>query len=102
MKHILVLNSGSSSVKFTVYQIKNNKIDKQILDGGVDKQGVHTVLSYKLKNKNNKINYSSKYSVKTAWKFIADLLKDFDINYIGFRVVHGGQDFVEATKINIK
>lgn len=100
MKEVLVLNTGSSSVKFAVYQTDKNHIDRQVLDGTVDKQGSHTVLTYKSKNKNHKINYPSNYSVKTAWKYINNLLADFDIKYIGFRVVHGGEEFAKATKIN--
>jgi len=99
-KHLLVLNNGSSSLKFSVFEVftlaKKQKLGRQVLSGSISKHKDKSVLIYK----NKKINYQAPYSIKNWWHYIYDLIKDFDIQYVGFRMVHGGEEFVETTKID--
>jgi acetate kinase len=94
-KHLLVLNAGSSSLKFAVFEY-SRKINKQVLNGSIVTKGNKSILKYK----NKTINYQTGYNLKNWWFYILDLLKDFDIQYVGFRMVHGGEEFVDTTKIN--
>ncbi len=98
MKYLLVLNAGSSSVKFSVFTFTKT-IGKEVLSGSVNKTRGSDLI-YKLKGKTKKIHYSSPFSIKTAWHYVHDLLVEYNIVYIGFRVVHGGEEFNKTTKIN--
>ena len=101
-KHLLVLNGGSSSLKFTVFEV-GKRLGKQILDGSISLHGEISVLKYKktrLVARQETINYQSGYNLKNWWIYILDLLKDYDIRYIGFRMVHGGEEFTDTIKIN--
>jgi len=102
-KHLLVLNNGSSSLKFAVFELANlsglrqKKISKQVLSGSICLQGDKSVLIYN----NKKINHQAPYSLKNWWHYIYELIKDFDIQYVGFRMVHGGEEFTDTTIVNI-
>ncbi|MBR9677408.1 acetate kinase [Candidatus Woesearchaeota archaeon] len=95
MKKILVINSGSSSLKYTLYDIKT---EKKVLHGHIDGIGLktckvivdETIMKTKVKNHHE--------AVKIALHSI-DMLKK-DIVAIGHRVVHGGEDFSKATLVN--
>jgi len=100
VKHLLVLNNGSSSLKFAVFETVGQKLGKEILSGAVSLSGDKSVLSYRLKRKKYKINYQSGYNIKLWWEYIYDLLGQFDIQYVGFRMVHGGEEFTSTTKVD--
>ena len=70
MQHLLVLNHGSSSLKYAVFKVDNKTLGKQVLAG------------------------------EANLKEITQKIKNYNISYIGFRVVHGGQEFVRPTKID--
>jgi len=99
-KHLLVLNGGSSSLKFAVFEVfktlTKTQVSKQILNGSISLQGNKSVLKYK----NKTINYQTSYNLKNWWQYILELLNDFDIKYVGFRVVHGGEEFSDTVSIN--
>jgi acetate kinase len=80
--HILVLNSGSSSLKFKLF--KNGKVEEK---GLIDKIG--------LKNGDAKTHNEA---VKTVFK----KLEGKKIDAIGHRVVHGGEKYKNPTLINAK
>jgi acetate kinase len=103
--YILVLNCGSSSVKFAVI---NPTTKENILSGLVERIGsalARTVWRWQEEKKQERalgnINYQD------ALSFIFELLdktyklKD-QISAIGHRVVHGGEYFTEATIIDDK
>ncbi|ATZ21250.1 acetate kinase [Mesoplasma tabanidae] len=93
---ILVVNAGSSSIKFRLFNDadKNNPID--ILDGLAERITVDGVVSFKHEGK--KYEYDVKLpNHEVAIKFILDKLIELKIisnvdgiNAVGFRVVHGG------------
>jgi len=99
-KYLLVLNSGSSSLKFSLFEIKGKSVAKEYISGQVARSHQGCDFNYHLGLKHKKIHYTSTFSVKTAWHYVHDLLAKLNIVYVGFRVVHGGEDFKETVKIN--
>ncbi|MCF7795779.1 acetate/propionate family kinase [Patescibacteria group bacterium] len=94
-KYKLVLNCGSSSLKFALY--KNN--GDKIIYGNFEKIGISgTFVKYKYLNKVKKIDFSKIENHIEALKTFFELISDFSINIsnidsIGHRVVHGGGEF---------
>jgi len=98
MKTVLVINAGSSSIKFQVFNIEYN-VFTPIVKGQMDGIGVHP----KLKIRASDIVATEKtYSalevptVAVAMKIIQDLLPEYlttEIDAVGHRVVHGGPIF---------
>ena len=78
MKNILILNSGSTSVKYKLFDDKNFK---EIEEGCINKVKDHK---------------------KTLIKLLAKLNKSYKIDAVGHRVVHGGDKFTKPTLINVK
>ncbi len=99
-KHLLVLNTGSSSLKFSVFELNKKSLGSEIFGGSIQLFSGGTLLSYHLNKKKYRIKYSDAYNLKSAWRRIDDLLIDYDLEYIGFRMVHGGEEFIDTTKIN--
>lgn len=97
-RYLLVLNAGSSSLKSAVFELKNKQIKRQVLEASVSLQSNRSVLRYK----NKKINFSSGYNLKNWWSYLHDVLVKYDIAYVGFRVVHGGEEFTSTTTIDNK
>jgi len=96
--HILIINAGSSSVKFTLFKKDDLKM---VVDGIVERIGLKGT---KIQTKNAEGKWTSKEThvadTRQAVGLIADLLTDkndsdiqprVDIAGIGHRVVHGGE-----------
>ncbi len=104
--NILVLNCGSSSVKYKLIEIKANKT---LAEGGVEKVGLAGPF-IKFKDKGEKITKELDITNHTgAIKAILDTLTDsehgciksFDeIDAVGHRVVHGGEKFNKSVRIS--
>ena len=107
--NILVLNCGSSSVKYKLIEIKANKA---LAEGGVEKIGLHDAfIKFKVADgskKNVSLNITNH---NEAIKAILDILtsaeygciKAFDeIDAVGHRVVHGGEKFNKAVAENLE
>ncbi|PLX25349.1 hypothetical protein C0580_02590 [Candidatus Parcubacteria bacterium] len=100
-KHLLILNPGSSSLKFAVFEVDTRRIARQEklkekLSGSLSLVNNKTVLTYK----KNKVNFSTGFNIKSWWSYVEDLLEKYEIKYIGFRMVHGGEEFTDTVKIN--
>lgn len=105
--NILVLNCGSSSVKYKLIEIKANKV---LAEGGVEKIGLHDAfIKFKLADGSKKIISLNISDHNGAIKAILELLtssefgclKSFDeINAVGHRVVHGGEKFNKSVLID--
>ena len=104
--NILVLNCGSSSAKYKLIEIKENKT---LAEGGVEKIGLpDAFIKVKLNDGSKKeipLNISDHIG---AIKSILDILtspdygciKSFDeIDAVGHRVVHGGEKFSKSVLI---
>lgn len=104
--NILVLNCGSSSVKYKLIEIKANKV---LAEGGIEKIGLPDAF-IKFKFGNGKIQQDLDINDHVgAIKSILDNLtskeygciKDFkEIDAVGHRVVHGGEKFNKSVLIN--
>lgn len=104
--NILVLNCGSSSVKYKLIEIKANKV---LAEGGIEKIGLPDAF-IKFKFGNEKIQQDLDINGHVgAIKSILDNLtskeygciKDFkEIDAVGHRVVHGGEKFNKSVLIN--
>ncbi len=97
--NILVLNSGSSSLK---YQLINMNTNKLVLKGHIDGIGLKTC-KFEFASRKNKI--SKELKVKNhnqAVKLAIESLKGYDLKAIGHRVVHGGELYSDAVLINKK
>ena len=105
--NILVLNCGSSSVKYKLIEIKANKV---LAEGGVEKIGLHDAfIKFKIADGSKK-NISLDISDHNgAIKAILDILTSVDygciksfneIDAVGHRVVHGGEKFNKSVLID--
>ncbi len=102
---ILVLNSGSSSIKFQIFDMKESlSICKGIIEQIGEKSG-HIKFTYsndKIISRNIKIKDHS-WGIKLLEELLIQnsVLKNFDeLGAVGHRVVHGGEYFSKPTVIN--
>ncbi|MBT4885398.1 MAG: acetate/propionate family kinase [Legionellales bacterium] len=101
-KHILVLNCGSSSIKFAVFSLENNKhIYHGIIDN-INNDNCH--LSYTAhgilcgKHIRGKSTHDALFTIINLIKQDKDICNK--LVAIGHRVVHGGNDFKQSTIIS--
>ena len=107
---ILVLNCGSSSIKFELFDMN---YEEPIIRGLLDRIGTqYTVISYEFKKKGRardikQVRYIKDH--KEGIQLIIDILLDKssrivnnkgEIEAVGHRVVHGGEKFEESALIN--
>jgi acetate kinase len=102
-RHILALNSGSSSVKFGVYSASSLG-PKLILEGVLDKHSDQPQFS--IKNAEGKslivdaaIGDGEDWSLSLLEQ-VESLLSDGRVQAVGHRVVHGGTAYSESVLIN--
>ncbi len=99
--NILVLNCGSSSIKFAFFDEEN-----RILKGIIERIGFHDAKVYYIFIPNNdKEEYiESILDHQKALRILSNIIEkyDFRIDVIGHRVVHGGEKFVEPVIIDEK
>lgn len=103
---ILVLNCGSSSVK---YKLINSETEKVLAEGGVEKIGLPDgFLKFKLADGSKAIRELGLVGHDGAIKSVLDVLtddevgviKDFnEIGAVGHRMVHGGTKFASSVLI---
>lgn len=109
---ILVINAGSSSVKFSLFDMPSENV---LCAGLVERIGTdQSLIRCKVESSHHKKNIEKKEPVTdhtAALKEVLELLVDADngiikniseITIIGHRVVHGGEDFKQATLITEK
>jgi acetate kinase len=111
--NILVLNSGSSSLKFQVIatdvdRIEQNK-DQLLLRGQIERIGGEAVVTIESRNHPKQkltavlsdISASLQYLVQRITEGSRNKGNDerFDVDAVGHRVVHGGELFTESTLI---
>ncbi len=103
---ILVLNSGSSSIKFQLFTMPEAKV---ICSGLVERIGLENakINYHSISTKIEEVSTISNH--KEGLQLIADYLMDkekgvidsaSEIQIVGHRVVHGGNTFAETTVIN--
>ena len=104
---ILVLNSGSSSVK---YKLIDTETEKTLAEGGVEKIGLPDgFLKYKRRDGSKAIvelgMTDHKGSIEAILRILTDnvegCIKSYDeIDAVGHRVVHGGDKFSQSVLID--
>ncbi len=103
---VLVLNSGSSSIKFQLIEMPSEKVS---CSGVVERIGSKdAVLTYKTSTQesNDTIEIlNHQVGLETIAKYILDPIKGAvqhanEIDAVGHRVVHGGDAYSETTLIN--
>ncbi|BBH20945.1 acetate kinase [Paenibacillus baekrokdamisoli] len=97
---ILVLNAGSSSLKYQIYNMSDESV---LAQGRVERIGMEdSILTHEPSGKTEVRQVSEILDHNTAVKKLTDLLIDRehgvilsmkDINAVGHRVVHGGESF---------
>lgn len=90
---ILVINSGSSSIKYQLFDIKNKK---SIAKGKIERIGE---VSSKIKNHEQAINLILKNLTHPKQGVIKSVK---EISAVGHRVVHGGEEISRPALINKK
>ncbi|MBN1522422.1 MAG: acetate kinase, partial [Candidatus Aureabacteria bacterium] len=110
MKKILVINSGSSSIKYELFNIKE-KDDYEILAKGIaDRIGIDdSSIMHQRYDSEPLMLKMDLPNHRTAIHAIQDLLVDpergvlkniKEIEGVGHRVVHGGEDFTGSVNIS--
>lgn len=104
MKYILVINSGSATLKFKVFEFENLK---EVMSGIVERIGLSgsfvEIKNGKLKMKSYSAVRNHEQALKLALtKLITYNLKLETITLIGHRVVHGGEEFTKPTFVTPK
>ena len=104
---ILVLNCGSSSIKYKLFNMPANEV---VAQGGIEKIGLpDSFLKFTLPNGEKKIIEKSIQEHTAGVQFIFDILTDKEfgavssleeINAVGHRVLHGGTKFSGSVLID--
>ncbi|MCA0403885.1 MAG: acetate/propionate family kinase [Proteobacteria bacterium] len=101
MPNILTINAGSSSIKYKAYHIVDNK--EMLLLGGIIEGIGEQISSWRHQEDTKKTVFKNH---KEAFKELADRLnkelKNYPIEGIGHRVVHGGEHYYLPTRIDDK
>ncbi len=98
--NLFILNNGSSSLKFAVFEYDDKNLGRVILEGSYASYNSQSILIYQKNNKKNQVNYSEAYSVTGAWQAIHEMLAKLDIQTVGLRIVHGGVEFKKSCKLD--
>lgn len=101
---LVVINSGSSSIKFAVYEFDSTL--KKLLYGQVENLKISPRL--KIFNSDNQLlkenNYSSDFSYPQFYEMLISAFTSNQFNYhitaVGHRVVHGGDQYSSPVLIN--
>jgi acetate kinase len=106
-KGILVLNAGSSSIKFLLYEHRDGKLDAQ-LRGQIE--GLHTSPHFVARTARGIVAAEKSWGegVELGHEGAIDYLADFlrreatgmELEAVGHRVVHGGPDFSRPMRID--
>ncbi len=113
--NVLVLNAGSSSLKFQIIATDLERIrqykDDRILRGQVDGIGGEAIVKIRYRSEQGKtvtaplrdmgaaLDYLLRY-IASDRSGIAEIKSTADVNAVGHRVVHGGETFKESTLID--
>jgi len=110
MKKILVINSGSSSIKYELFDIKQKNDFEVLAKGTADRIGIDDAhIKHQQFENEPEVLKMELPNHKTAIHAIQNLLVDpnkgvlkniKEIEGVGHRVVHGGEDFTGSVLIN--
>jgi acetate kinase len=107
---IVILNAGSSSLKFSMYRVENNDLCP-VVKGQIE--GIGTSPKFKAKNPQGRTLSETqprategRFGHPEAFAFLLNWLLEhfqgeFEVIGVGHRVAHGGADFIEPTRIDL-
>jgi len=113
--NVLVLNSGSSSLKFQLIGTDLDRIQKntdaRLCRGVIERIGGEAIISATVGNKPRSVFTEPLANLPAALDFlvrwivseesgVSDIQSSSDIHAVGHRVVHGGEKFSESAVIN--
>jgi acetate kinase len=103
---VLTVNSGSSSLKFALYDM--NQHEKLVLSGAVDGIGFSTS-SFHIEDSEGKVLINQSYGISDHEVAVVKLLRwlakyDYTkaLDAVGHRIVHGGSKYYQPRLINSK
>ncbi|MEQ3527480.1 acetate kinase [Pseudoalteromonas sp. XMcav11-Q] len=101
-QHVLVLNCGSSSLKFAII---DNATGEEILSGLAERLAEQSPqIKYKFQGNKEIVPLNSgdahQVAITTLVKLIKDLTLDANLVAVGHRVVHGGERFTQSVIID--
>ncbi len=115
--NVLVLNSGSSSLKFQIIATDPDRIkeyrDERLCRGEVERTGGEAIVTFQAgKNAKHKftaslrdisaaLDYLVRY-IASDQSGVSEIRSTADIHAVGHRVVHGGEQFAESVLIDDK
>ena len=102
---ILVLNAGSSSIKFSVFLVLAN--DLQLLLGG-QLEGLYTTTRFKAKDAAGALLAEQQWPTALGHDgglnhlaaFLREQLGEHELAAVGHRVVHGGMNYAAPVRVN--
>jgi acetate kinase len=115
--NILVLNAGSSNLKFQVIATDLDRIrqhqDQRLCRGAVERIGGEAIISFQADAGEKKTFTASLRDIAAALDYlirfiasdrsgVSEIKSSADIHAIGHRVVHGGEFFSESARIDDK
>ena len=115
--NVLVLNSGSSSLKFQVIATDLQRIqqhqDDRICRGEVEGIGGEAIIHIRYRNEPSRTITASLRDIASTLEYLArylasdrsgvtEIKSSADVNAVGHRVVHGGEQFTESALIDDK
>jgi acetate kinase len=92
-KAILTLNSGSSSIKFSIFSIENGTLTREckgLIDNILKKPSLHIKCSEQLKTFDWETSETKDPYEYAVHKIVDSVQQDFELVAAGHRVVHGG------------
>jgi len=111
-KKILVLNSGSSSLKYQLFEVHCDNGFKIIAKGGAERIGIDgSFIKHRRGDEESQVLYRELPNHEVAINKLLKLLEDpemgvmksvTELDGVGHRVVHGGEDFSESVLITDK
>ena len=103
---VLVINSGSSSLKYQLFDMETEKV---LAKGGCERIGAGGTITHKVPGKQD-VYYEIDFpthdeALKEVFSLLYDeekgVLKDIsEIDAVGHRVAHGGERFKESARVN--
>jgi acetate kinase len=115
--NVLVLNAGSSSLKFQIIATDMERIkahtDERICRGEVERTGGEAIITFQYRNEAKRKLTASLRDITAALDYLVryiasddsgvkEIRSTADINAVGHRVVHGGEAFKESALIDDK
>lgn len=100
-RHIVTINSGSSSIKYAVFEF--NRGLKKLLNGNLE--NIKTAPLLKIYDENNLLIETKEFPKDKSYEYFFELLvagfsKNFSVAAVGHRVVHGGLNYTKPIVIS--